>query len=104
MLYVWILWLHFGGVWGFADDSTEAWKIGNALTGAEKEFDGCGQFGLVMGLDEGVLGILRLQRWGIGAFTISEMRLMGWRVGSSFDLVKAGHEEKTLPCRFFHLD
>lgn len=49
-------------------------------------------------------GILRLQRWGIGAFTISEMRLMGWRVGSSLDLVKAGHEEKTLPCRFFHLD
>lgn len=24
-------------------------KIANALTGAEKEFDGCGQFGLVMG-------------------------------------------------------
>lgn len=29
---------------------------------------------------------------------------MDWRVGSAFELVKAGHEEKTLPSRFFNLD
>lgn len=64
LLYVWILWLHFGGVWGFEDDSTEAWKIGNALTGAEKEVEGCGQFGVVMGLDEGVLGDFEASKMG----------------------------------------
>lgn len=85
LLHVWILWLHFGGVWGLEDGSIEAWKIGNALTGAEKEFDGCGQVGLVLGVEERGLGILRLQRHGIGAFTDSEKSLMSGRVGSAFD-------------------
>lgn len=101
LLHVWILWLHFGGVWGLEDGSTGAWKIGNALTGAEKEFDGCGQFGLVLGLEEGVLGILRLQRHGIGAYTDSEKSFVGWRVGSTFDLVC--HKENTLASRFLNM-